>query len=203
LTIADVSHMRRAAHAADTPTLARVPRGDVALAAAALDCGVDGLIFAAVDDVQAARACVAATRYPPGGVRGVSFYTAAGRYTTRDREEALSAGRAGPFTMMQIESRAGLAEVEAIAELDGVGGLFFGPTDYGVESAGDDTAASVEDAAKAVLAAAKGAGKLAGTFIADAAAARGRFVDGFALVTVGVVPLTARALGSFLAEARG
>jgi 4-hydroxy-2-oxoheptanedioate aldolase len=203
LTIADVANLARAAHAGGTAALVRLPPGGAQLSAIAVDSGVDGLVFASVEDTDAAAAYVASLRYPPRGHRGVSFYTRAGRYTLGDRAETLAAGREGPLALMQIESRGALAEADSIAALDGVSGLFFGPTDYGVESEGDADASSVDEAAAAVLAAAHAAGKSAGIFAVDGAAARARAEQGFDLVTVGVTPLAARALRGFLDEARG
>jgi 4-hydroxy-2-oxoheptanedioate aldolase len=202
MTVADVVGLTRAAHAADTAAVVRLPAGACRLATISLDCGVDGLIFAAVESGTEAASYLSHLRYPPHGDRGVSFYTRAGRYTIGDREAHLAAGREGPFTLMQIESRAGLAEVEAILAVDGVDGAFFGPTDYGVESDGDANAASVDEAAATVLAAAHGAGRRAAIFAADGKAAAARTEQGFDLVTVGVTPLVARALTGFLGEAR-
>jgi 2-dehydro-3-deoxyglucarate aldolase len=92
-----------------------------------LDAGFYNFLIPMVESVDAARAAVAATRYPPQGIRGVSVsqrgnrYGAVKDYLQRANEQAC--------VMVQIESRKGMAVAAEIAAVDGVDGVFIGPSD--------------------------------------------------------------------------
>ena len=96
-----------------------------------LDIGAPGLLFPMVQSVAEAELAVAATRYPPRGVRGVSGATRAnafGRVSDYfDRVEAETA------VLVQLETRQAMDEAEAIAAVDGITGVFFGPADIGAD----------------------------------------------------------------------
>ena len=80
-----------------------------------------------VESADEARRAVAATRYPPAGVRGVSVSQRSNRYgTVPDYFKVVNDNIA---VMVQIESRAGGGRVAAIAAVDGVDGVFIGPSD--------------------------------------------------------------------------
>src|SRR5918993_2917509 len=92
-----------------------------------LDAGFYNLLVPFVQTADDARLAVAATRYPPAGVRGVSVSQRSNRFGTvadyfRDINEHIS-------VMVQIESRAGLDAAAEIAAVDGVDGIFIGPAD--------------------------------------------------------------------------
>jgi 2-keto-3-deoxy-L-rhamnonate aldolase RhmA len=93
----------------------------------ALDSGVDGVILPQIADLAHARAATAFAKYPPLGTRGVGYSrTMAYGGTGPDFFEAENR-RALCFPM--IETPGALAEVEAIACLETVDGLFIGPSD--------------------------------------------------------------------------
>lgn len=74
-----------------------------------------------------ARAAVAATRYPPEGIRGISVSQRNNRYgTVPDYFATINHNIA---VMVQIESRAGVDAVDEIAQVDGVDGILVGPGD--------------------------------------------------------------------------
>jgi 2-keto-3-deoxy-L-rhamnonate aldolase RhmA len=75
---------------------------------------------------DAARA-VAATRYPPLGVRGMSGMTRASRFGTAP--QYLKSADAGMGVIVQLETPQALAQLEAIAAVDGVDAIFVGPAD--------------------------------------------------------------------------
>ena len=92
-----------------------------------LDQGAQTLIIPYVQNAQEAAAAVAATRYPPLGVRGVAGLTRATRfgsvegYTQSAHEEIC--------VIVQVETRTALDNLDAIAGTDGVDGIFIGPAD--------------------------------------------------------------------------
>ncbi len=92
-----------------------------------LDAGAQTLLIPYVSTVEEARAAVSFTRYPPVGVRGVAGTTRASRfgrvkdYAKRAHEEIC--------VLVQVETQQGLDNLEGIAAVDGVDGVFIGPAD--------------------------------------------------------------------------
>ena len=130
-----------------------------------LDIGVQSFVVPFVQNADEARRAVASTRYPPDGVRGIAVTMRANKYgrvkdyTTRVHEELL--------VIVQVETREAVLNIEAIAAVDGVDGLFIGPSDL----AGDlghlgnnrhpEVRTAIEDAVARIQAAGKVAGILA------------------------------------------
>jgi 4-hydroxy-2-oxoheptanedioate aldolase len=92
-----------------------------------LDCGAQTLLVPYVQTAEEARAAVAAVRYPPAGIRGVAGTTRASRfgavqgYARQAAEEIC--------LLVQVETREALSHLDAIAEVEGVDGVFLGPAD--------------------------------------------------------------------------
>jgi 4-hydroxy-2-oxoheptanedioate aldolase len=158
---------------------------DLVLIKRILDLGVQTLLVPYVQDAQEARRAVAATRYPPEGVRGIAATIRANRYG-RIKDYHAQANRQ-MCVLVQLETRRALAELEAIAAVDGVDGLFIGPSDL----AGDlgylgnnrhpDAVAVFADA----CARAKKAGKPIGILAPVEEDARRYLEMGFSYVAVG------------------
>jgi len=92
-----------------------------------LDAGFHNFLMPFVESAKHARAAVAATRYPPRGIRGVSVSQRSNRFgTVPDYFRIIDDNIA---VMVQIESRGGLEAIDAITAVDGVDGLFVGPQD--------------------------------------------------------------------------
>ena len=114
-----------------TTAIVRPETNDPVLVKRLLDIGAEGLLFPMVQSVEEAEKAVSATRYPPRGIRGVSGSTRAnayGRrkdYFTRIEEETA--------VLLQLETRSALEKADAIAAVDGVTGVFFGPADIGAD----------------------------------------------------------------------
>lgn len=150
-----------------------------------LDAGFYNFLIPYVESVEAARSAVAATRYPPAGVRGVSVSQRSNRYgSVPDYFNAINDNIA---VMLQIESRAGVAAAAQIAALDGVDGLFIGPSDLaaGYGHLGNANHPDVQAAMVAVFAAAKAAGKPSGILSPVEADARRYLEMGATFVAVG------------------
>jgi 2-keto-3-deoxy-L-rhamnonate aldolase RhmA len=79
-TLESIEHLARAAKASGTTALARVAELDPIEIMRALDRGVDGVIIPHIKSVADAEAAVAATRYPPNGIRGTCTSTRASGY---------------------------------------------------------------------------------------------------------------------------
>ncbi|WP_127792830.1 HpcH/HpaI aldolase/citrate lyase family protein [Agromyces sp. LHK192] len=106
----------------------RVPFGDTVLIKQFLDLGAQNLLVPMVDSAEQAEAVVRATRYPPHGVRGVG--SALARAARWNRVPGYLQDAASTISLtVQIESATAVADVEAIAAVDGVDALFVGPAD--------------------------------------------------------------------------
>ena len=150
-----------------------------------LDAGFYNFLIPFIETAEDARRAVAATRYPPQGIRGVSVSQRSNRFGTvanyfRDINEQIS-------VMVQIESRKGLDAAAEIAALDGVDGIFIGPADMSaaVGHLGDANHAESQAAIAGVFEAAKKAGKPIGILAPVEADARRYMQMGATFVAVG------------------
>jgi 4-hydroxy-2-oxoheptanedioate aldolase len=111
----------------DVSAVVRPAANDPVLIKRYLDIGVQSLLIPYVQSADEARAAVAAVRYPPAGIRGVSALTRATRFG-RVPGYAQSA-EAEICLLVQVETREALDNLEAITDVDGVDGVFIGPAD--------------------------------------------------------------------------
>ncbi|HEV2484052.1 MAG TPA: HpcH/HpaI aldolase/citrate lyase family protein [Terracidiphilus sp.] len=145
----------------------RVPWNDMVIIKRALDVGARSLLIPFVQDAEEARCAVAATRYPPLGNRGVSVTPRANDYG-RVQDYHKNA-HLDTCLLVQVETRSALKEIEAITAIDGVDGIFIGPSDLAADFGhlGNakhlDVLAALKDAATRIRAAGKSAGFLTGT----------------------------------------
>ena len=109
--------------------MVRVPRGEYAFIARALDVGALGVMVPMVADAKEAAHIVACTRYPPQGLRGAAFGFAHDDFEGGDVAAKMAAIHARTLVIAQIETDAGLANVDAIAATDGVDALWIGHFD--------------------------------------------------------------------------
>jgi 4-hydroxy-2-oxoheptanedioate aldolase len=160
------SLLRQLQAAAPYPTtpIVRVPWNDMVTIKRVLDIGVQSLLIPYVCSAAEAKAAVAATRYPPTGVRGVAGTTRATRfgrikdYAKRAHEEIC--------VLVQVETRPALDQLEAICAVDGVDGVFIGPADlhasmgYAGETANPAVLPLIEEAMRRIRKAGKAPGYL-------------------------------------------
>jgi 4-hydroxy-2-oxoheptanedioate aldolase len=151
-----------------SPTIAvvRPAWNDPVLFKRLLDIGVQNLVVPFVQNPVEARAAVAATRYPPAGIRGVATTTRASRYGRVS--DYLQRANDEICVIVQLESRAAVASIEAIAAVDGVDGLFIGPNDLAADmgylgsSGHPDVRAAIDAAVCRIVKTGKFAGTLTG-----------------------------------------
>jgi 4-hydroxy-2-oxoheptanedioate aldolase len=165
----------------------RAVSGEVPLIKRLLDVGAQNLLIPMVDTAEQAKALVAATRYPPHGIRGVgSAVGRASRWSART--DYLEAADGEVCLLVQAESVTALANLEAICEVDGVDGVFIGPADLAAsmghrgKPGHPEVQAAIEQAMGTIVA----SGKAAGTLTSDAALARRYLELGCTFVAVGV-----------------
>ncbi len=189
--------------ATSTTAIVRPEWNDPVMVKRLLDLGVPGLLFPMIQSPDEARAAVAATRYPPRGIRGVSGATRAtkfGRvsdYAQRVEDETA--------VLLQLETVRAVEQATEIAAVDGVSGIFFGPADIGADlgKVGKPMDPAVWDvirpAAKRLIA----SSVPVGTLVQDTAFAAELLNDGFSFVACGVdTVLLARGADSLLADVR-
>ncbi len=129
MSLETVADLVRAAGAApgDLPVIVRPAWNDPVRIKRILDIGVDGLMVPMVDTAEDARAFVAATRYPPEGIRGVAggrasgYGQSLGEYVERDHDDLVR--------IAQIETPEGVENASEIAATEGIDSLFVGPAD--------------------------------------------------------------------------
>ena len=163
----------------------RPPWNDTVIIKRLLDAGFHNFLIPFVESAAEARRAVAATRYPPAGVRGVSVSQRSNRYgSVPDYLKLINDNIA---VMVQIESRAGVEAAASIAATDGIDGLFVGPSDLAASfgQLGNANHPEVQEAMARVYAAAKAAGKAIGTLAPVEADARRYMQMGATFVAVG------------------
>ena len=127
-TEADVLPQLQALEATGAGVIVRAESHERQRAHRVLDLGAEGIMFPRVDSPGDARKAVAGLRYPPEGVRGVAVANRACNFGTTHREYMASTS-ATLLGVVQIESEAALAAVDAIAAVEGADVLFVGPMD--------------------------------------------------------------------------
>ena len=150
-----------------------------------LDAGFYNFLVPMIESADEARRAVAATRYPPHGVRGVSTSQRSNRYGT---VPGYFAGIDEQIcVLVQIESRRGLDAAVEIASVDGVDGVFIGPADLSaaVGHLNDANHAESQAAIAQVFAAVKQVGKAIGILAPVEADARRYLEMGARFVAVG------------------
>ncbi len=163
----------------------RVPVGDTALIKQYLDLGVPNLLVPMVDTPEQARALVQACRYPPEGIRGMAGARASrwGRYPRYNQE-----ANAQICLLVQAETRLALSNLDAIAAVDGVDGVFIGPADLSASMGhvGNPGHPEVQAAIEDAIVRIRKAGKAPGILTADTALSRRYLELGALFVAVGL-----------------
>ncbi|HEY4200658.1 MAG TPA: 4-hydroxy-2-oxoheptanedioate aldolase [Devosiaceae bacterium] len=186
----------QAVAASPSAAVVRAPIGETWILKQLLDIGAQTILVPMVENAGQARELVRAVHYPPLGVRGVgaalaraSAFSRIGDYLqTADDEICL---------LVQIESRQGMTAIEAIAEVEGIDGIFIGPSDLAADMGylGRPGEKAVQEAVEDGLRRIVATGKPAGILTGDTALAAGYLELGATFVAVGTdVTLFANAL---------
>jgi 4-hydroxy-2-oxoheptanedioate aldolase len=168
-----------------TPVV-RVPIGDVVTIKQVLDLGAQNLLVPMVSSRADAEAAVAAVRYPPRGTRGVG--SALARSARWNRVDGyLANGDDHVSLFVQIETAAGVDAAADIAAVDGVDGVFVGPSDLAASMGllGQQTHPDVVAAGLRTFEAVSAAGKPVGVNAFDPAAAQAYLDAGASFILVG------------------
>jgi len=159
--------------------MVRVVSNSFAHIGRALDSGALGIIVPMVNNAAEAKAAAQAMRYPPAGARSTAdplaiHYPA--DYGARANDEV--------FLAVQIETKAGLENVEEIMAVEGVDATLIGPADLALTIGAPIGSPEHDAAIRCVLAACQAAGKIPGMFAATTEIARRWIEEGYLFVTV-------------------
>ena len=145
----------------------RAVAGEVALVKQLLDIGAQNLLIPMVDTAEQAKQLVSATRYPPGGIRGVG--SAVGRASRwSQRTDYLDVADDEVCLLVQAETVTALKNLDAICAVDGIDGVFIGPADLSAslghrgKPGHPEVQAAIEDAIRRIVKSGKAAGILTG-----------------------------------------
>lgn len=172
----------------------RVPSGDAVTIKQVLDLGAQNLLVPMVSSADEARAVVEAVRYPPRGRRGVG--SALARSARWNRVEGyLTDADEHVALFVQVETAEGVDAAAAIAAVDGIDGIFVGPSDLAASMGvlGPQTHPEVVAAVLRAFEGVRGAGKPVGVNAFDPTVAQNYLDAGASFVLVGAdVALLAR-----------
>lgn len=145
----------------------RPPQGDHVLIKQLLETGVQTLLIPMVETAAQAAGLVEAMLYPPHGIRGVGSILARasrwgriGDYMGRANEQMC--------LLVQVETKAGFENLDAILAVPGVDGIFFGAADLAAsvghlgQSNHPEVVAMIEDGLGRVARGGKAGGVLCG-----------------------------------------
>lgn len=165
----------------------RLPDDDPAKIKQALDIGAQSLLIPMVDSAEQAMRCLRATRYPPEGIRGVgSALARASRFAAIP--DYLQTANAQICLILQVESVKGLQALDAILAVEGVDGVFIGPSDLAADMGhlGNPGHPEVKSAVLDALRRIRRAGRAAGVLATDPAFAAECRLAGANFIGVGV-----------------
>lgn len=179
-----VSQLQSVMSGTATP-IVRPAWNDTVLLKRYLDAGAPAVLLPFVQNAEEAKAAVAATRYPPRGIRGI---TTSGRASRFGRvKDYLKNADSEICVLVQAETKEALGNLEAIAAVDGVDGIFIGPADLSASFGhiGNPQHPEVQQAIQDTAVRLKKAGKPAGILTSNEDEAR-RYIEwGYTFVAVG------------------
>lgn len=168
-----------------TQAIVRPPVGETHLIKQVLDIGAQTVLVPIVETVEQTQMLVQAMRYPPQGVRGVATLTRAAHFG--QAKDYLRTANEEVCLLVQVETKRGLDNLDAIAAVEGVDGVFIGPSDLAAALGhlGDpmhpEVVAVIEDAMTRIAK----AGKAPGILMANEPLARRCLELGALFVAVG------------------
>jgi 4-hydroxy-2-oxoheptanedioate aldolase len=167
--------------------IVRPVSGDVQLIKQLLDIGAQTLLVPMVESAEQAKQLVAAMRYPPAGIRGVGATLARASQWNRVTNYLHDANDQ-MCLLVQVETRLGLENLDAIAAVEGVDGMFIGPSDLSAALGhlGKPTHADVQQAIEDAIRRIRSAGRAAGILSTDETLSRHYLSLGCAFVAVGL-----------------
>lgn len=152
----------------------RVTANDPARILQALDCGARGIIIPQVNTMEGVVAAVRAARYAPAGERGISGVVRAARYGFIPFHDYVAQANDQVTVLTQVEHIEAVANLDAILAVEGLDGIFIGPTDLSQSMgiAGQFSNPELREVITKVIRKSREANKVVGMFCLNAADAR-------------------------------
>jgi 4-hydroxy-2-oxoheptanedioate aldolase len=191
--IPDLLAQLQAVRGGTATPIVRPAWNDPVLIKRVLDIGAQSVLLPYVQNPEEAKRAVASVRYPPAGIRGVAAASRASRYGRVPGY--LKNADAEICTLVQVETRTALDQLEAIASVDGVDGVFIGPSDLSASfgHVGNPQHPEMQKTLEDAVARLKKIGKPAGILTGNEEEARRYIGWGYTFVAVGAdVGLLAR-----------
>lgn len=130
--LGDATQMIRAARVGCADVMARPGKGEFMRMGRLLEAGAMGILYPRCDDAAEAREVVRWAKFAPLGERGFMGANADASYGMIDMKKYVHDANQQTWLAIQIESPAAVKHTRAIAEVEGVDVVFFGPGDYSV-----------------------------------------------------------------------
>lgn len=167
-----------------TQVMVRPYYNDATLLKRLLDIGVTNFLIPMVESAEDAERAVAATRYPPQGIRGLAISHRGNYFGMMD--DYLPRINDNIGVVVQIESAKAVENLEAILQVEGVDGIFIGPSDLSTSMGhiGNPTHPEVVNTINHVIKTAKQYGKAIGTVSFDAQAVKNYFEQGLSFIAI-------------------
>jgi 4-hydroxy-2-oxoheptanedioate aldolase len=125
--IPDVLSQLQACEGGAATPIVRPAWNDIVIIKRCLDVGAQTLLVPYVQNPAEAKRAVEAVRYPTTGLRGVAVASRASRYGRVT--DYLKKANSEICLLVQVETRSAMDELEAIAAVEGIDGVFIGPSD--------------------------------------------------------------------------
>jgi 4-hydroxy-2-oxoheptanedioate aldolase len=183
--IPDILSQLQACDGGAATPIVRPAWNDTVIIKRCLDLGAQTLLVPYIQNPDEAKRAVEAVRYPPGGVRGVAVASRASRYGRVT--DYLKKANQEICLLVQVETRAAMADLEAIAAVEGVDGVFIGPSDLSASFGhiGNPAHPEVQKALEECVRRLKAVGKPAGILTGNDEEIRRYIGWGYTFVAVG------------------
>lgn len=165
-SIRDVHNHLQAIAPYNVPAIVRPAEGRTALLKQLLDVGAQTFLVPMVDTAEQAKQLAKDVRYPPAGIRGLGTSMArAARWN--DVDGYLQKANEEICLIVQAETKTAIQNLKDIVAVDGVDGVFIGPSDlsasmgYIGNPGHEDVVSAIETGFETIVAAGKAAGVLA------------------------------------------
>ncbi|WP_425418574.1 HpcH/HpaI aldolase family protein [Oricola indica] len=172
------------------PAVVRIAQGDFGMASRALDMGADAVIAPMINSIEDAKAFRDAMKYPPVGGRSWGPTRALKLRGLAGGNDYLSTANTKTLAFAMIETREAYAIAADIAALDGIDGLFVGPSDFSIAwsngAAVNPASEDMQEAVANVARIARDAGKHAAIFAASPSAAPSYVELGYRFIALGL-----------------
>lgn len=169
------------------PALVRVPVADLASVSRVLDCGATGVVMPMIETAEDARALVQAAKYPPLGRRSFGPARAVNLHGFANGTAYFEAANQGVLAIAMIETPRSYRDLDAILAVEGLDGVFVGPSDLSISLSGGTLAhdgPQVREAIVDIAGRARAAGKVSALYTFDPAEARRARDEGYDIACV-------------------